>query len=68
MTPRSPSQRAGQKITNQELALAEARGAEKVRAQVRDLLDERRRIVRLGEQQIEVVEVSALVELLVDPE
>lgn len=51
---------------DQELVIAERRGAEPVRAQVRDLLADRRRVVRLGDQQIEVVEVSALSELLVD--
>ncbi len=40
--------------------IAEERGAERLRARLRDMLDDRRRIVRLGEQQIEVVEVSAV--------
>jgi hypothetical protein len=40
--------------------IAEERGAERLRARLREMLDDRRRIVRLGEQQIEVVEVSAV--------
>jgi hypothetical protein len=64
VTSRSPSQRAAQKTLDQELAIAERRGAERVRAQVRDMLDERRRIVRMGEHQIEVVEVSAITDML----
>ena len=43
-----------------EMELAEKRGAERLRARLREMLDDRRRIVRLGEQQIEVVEVSAV--------
>jgi hypothetical protein len=53
--------------THEELALAEERGAERLRAKLRDVLNERRRVVRLGDQQIEVVEVSA-VEGALDPE
>ena len=64
MSSRSPSARAAQKLIDQELAIAEHRGAERVRAQVRDVLAEHRRIVRLGEQQIEVVEVSAIAEVI----
>jgi hypothetical protein len=62
----SPSQRAAQKVLDEEVAIAERRGAERVRAQVRDLLDDRRRVVRMGDQQIEVVEVSALTEVLAE--
>jgi len=43
-----------------DVELAEERGAERLRARLREMLDDRRRIVRLGEQQIEVVEVSAV--------
>ena len=43
-----------------EAEIAEERGAEQLRARLREMLDDRRRIVRLGEQQIEVVEVSAV--------
>ena len=53
--------------THEELAMAEERGAERLRAKLRDMLNERRRVVRLGDQQIEVVEVSA-VEGALDPE
>jgi hypothetical protein len=49
-----------------ELEIAERRGADRVRAQVRDVLADRRRVVRQGDHQIEVVEVSALAELLLD--
>lgn len=64
MNTRTPSQQAAQKAQDQELASAEQRGAERVRAQVRDVLADRRRIVRMGEHQIEVVEVSAITDLL----
>jgi hypothetical protein len=49
-----------------ELVSAEARGAEQVRDQLRQVLDVSRRIVRLGDQQIEVVEVAALTEMLAE--
>ena len=58
---------AGKKVSDADLARAEERGAERVRAEVRNMLEERRRVVRLGDQQIEVVEVSA-VEGALDPE
>jgi len=63
----SASQKATKKVYDEELALAEERGAEQLRARLREMLDERRRVVRLGDQQIEVVEVSA-VEGALDPE
>ena len=44
--------------------LAEQRGAEKVRRQLRELVGEHRRVVRQGEAQVEVVEISALREIL----
>jgi hypothetical protein len=47
-----------------DMELAEERGAERLRARLREMLDDRRRIVRLGEQQIEVVEVSAVEDVL----
>src|SRR5688572_506962 len=50
----------------QELALAEERGAARVRAQVRAVIDERRRVVRVGEQQVEVVEVAELDQVFPD--
>ena len=43
-----------------ETELAEERGAERLRGRLREMLEERRRVVRLGEQQIEVVEVTAV--------
>ena len=49
-----------------DLALAERRGANRVRAKIRDLLADSRRIVRQGEHQIEVVELAALVDVLAD--
>ena len=76
MTSRSPSQRPSQRATqqiaqkiaekahDQELAIAEHRGAERVRAQVRDVLEDRRRVVRHGDHQIEVVEVAAIAEVV----
>jgi hypothetical protein len=49
-----------------ELVVAERRGANRVRARIRDLLDDSRRIVRMGEHQIEVVELAALADVLAD--
>jgi len=66
VSSRSPSQRAAKKVTDEELAIAEHRGAERVRAQVRDVIADRRRVVRHGDQQVEVVEVSAIAEVLAD--
>jgi len=45
---------------------AEERGAERLRARLREMLEDRRRVVRLGEQQIEVVEVSAVEDVLAE--
>ena len=47
-----------------ETDIAEERGAERLRARLREMLEDRRRVVRLGEQQIEVVEVSAVEDVL----
>jgi hypothetical protein len=47
-----------------EDALAEERGAEQVRRELRALVAEHRRVVRQGEAQVEVVEIAALRELL----
>ena len=47
-----------------EAALAEERGAEQVRRELRALVAEHRRVVRQGEAQVEVVEIAALRELL----
>ena len=51
---------------DREVALAEQRGAARVRAQIEDILEDSRRIVRMGEHQIEVVEVSAIAEIFLD--
>jgi hypothetical protein len=47
-----------------EVDRAEQRGAEQVRRQLRELVKEHRRVVRQGEVQVEVVEISALQEIL----
>jgi len=49
-----------------ETQVAEERGAERLRARLREMLEDRRRVVRLGEQQIEVVEVSAIADVLAE--
>jgi len=72
VSSRSMSQNAAQQVAqkaelDEELALAEERGADQLRAKLREMLNDRRRVVRLGDQQIEVVEVSA-VEGALDPE
>lgn len=63
-----PDKKPDKKTLAQELALAEQRGAERARAQLaadlREMLDEHRRVVRLGDHQIEVVEVAAVERLL----
>ena len=46
--------------------IAEERGAERLRARLREMLEDRRRVVRLGEQQIEVVEVAAVEDVLAE--
>jgi len=60
MSDRGTASRRAIDKTAQETELAEERGAERLRARLREMLEERRRVVRLGEQQIEVVEVSAV--------
>ena len=52
--------------TGSDAEIAEERGAERLRARLREMLDDRRRIVRLGEQQIEVVEVAAVEDVLAE--
>jgi hypothetical protein len=47
-----------------EAEMVEERGAERLRARLREMLEDRRRVVRLGEQQIEVVEVAAVEDVL----
>ena len=66
VTSRTPAQQAAQQDLDQEIARAESRGAARVRAELRDVLADRRRIVRMGDHQIEVVEVAALKDLLDD--
>jgi hypothetical protein len=66
VTTPPPTRQVDEEVLDDELASAERRGADRVRAQVRDVLAEARRIVRLGEHQIEVVEVAALTPLLDD--
>jgi hypothetical protein len=55
-------------VSEDDLARAEQRGVERGRAEVRErlreVLDDRRRVVRAGEQQIEVVEAAVLDQLL----
>lgn len=63
MSSPGASRRAVEKMA-QETEIAEERGAEQLRARLREMLEERRRVVRLGEQQIEVVEVTAVEDVL----
>jgi hypothetical protein len=60
-TAQETAQRTG---VASEAEIAEERGAERLRAQLREMLEDRRRVVRLGEQQIEVVEVAAVEDVL----
>lgn len=62
VSKRTPAKEA----LDQQLALAEERGATKVRGQLRAVMDEHRRVVRVGEQQVEVVEVAELEQLFPD--
>jgi len=69
MSTRGASRRAIEKMAQEtnivdETESAEERGAERLRARLREMLEERRRVVRLGEQQIEVVEVTAVEDVL----
>jgi hypothetical protein len=50
----------------EETGTAEEPGAERLRARLREMLEERRRVVRVGEQQIEVVEVTAVEDVLAE--
>ncbi len=65
------SQDVAEKVWAAELARAEERGADRARAELKadleDLLERRTRVVRLGDHQIEIVEVSAF-NLLLDQE
>lgn len=64
MSSGAASQHAAEQVHARELALAEERGAERMRERLRDMLDDRRRVVRLGGSQIEVVEVAAIEDVL----
>jgi len=64
MSSRGASSRRAIEKMAQETEIAEERGAERLRARLREMLEERRRVVRLGEQQIEVVEVTAVEDVL----
>lgn len=64
MSSGAASQHATEQVLARELALAEERGAERVRARLRDMLVDSRRVVRLGGSQIEVVEVAAIEDVL----
>ena len=55
-----------EKGVGSDAEIAEERGAERLRARLREMLEDRRRVVRLGEQQIEVVEVSAVEDVLAE--
>jgi len=63
-TTTQASKRSVEKTPASEVDLAEQRGAEQVRRQLRELVQEHRRVVRQGEAQVEVVEISALQEIL----
>ena len=66
MSSPGASRRAVEKMAL-ETEIAEERGAERLRARLREMLEERRRVVRMGEQQIEVIEVTAIEDVL-DPD
>ncbi len=65
----APQERRSEQLTVErvlarEMARAEQRGAARVRAQLRATLEENRRVVRVRDQQVEVIEVAALSEVL----
>ena len=64
--PETVPERARETGAGSDAEIAEERGAERLRAQLREMLEDRRRVVRLGEQQIEVVEVSAVEDVLAE--
>jgi len=64
MEQRPTAKRSAEDTLAREVALAEQRGAERVRRQLREVVQEHRRVVRQGEAQVEVVEISALQEIL----
>ena len=58
-----------QDALDEQVALAERRGADLLRAQIREAVMDGRRIVRMGDHQIEVIEVAVLSDLLAaDPD
>jgi hypothetical protein len=61
---RAASKRAVDDSHAQELSLAEERGAARVREELRAAVAEHRRVVRVRDQQVEVVETAALGEIL----
>jgi hypothetical protein len=63
---RAAASRAADKVLAQEVALAEERGAARARARIRAAVAEHRRVVRVGGQQVEVVETAALQDVLAD--
>ena len=60
------AEKAVDQVLARELARAEERGADGVRDQLRALVEEHRRVVRVRNQQVEVVETAALDEILED--
>jgi hypothetical protein len=68
MSTRPPSPQSAETVMDRAVQLAEQRGAARVRAQVQDILADSRRIVRMGDHQIEVVEVAAIAEIFEDEE
>ena len=62
---RSASQRAVQKVFDNELALAELRGAEEVRRRVRAVLDQEATTVEVAGTAVAVVPVTAVEKALV---
>ncbi len=65
-TSKATKKAAAQQVRAQEIALAEQRGAAGVRDQLRAVVEENRRVVRVRNQQVEVVETAALDEILED--
>lgn len=61
---RRSAQLTVERVLAREMARAEQRGAARVRAQLRATLEENRRVVRVRDQQVEVIEVAALSEVL----
>ena len=64
--PETVPEKARETGVASDTEIAQQRGAERLRARLREMLEDRRRVVRLGEQQIEVVEVSAVDDVLAE--